>query len=301
MMYRNSGKMYHKEVSAIHKASHSHAVSSKRAMKMSAVILAFFLTAPLWHGGCSREESSQYPGEHYQMVLPIKEAPQAKAEPNSFGGEGELKTQGARQTEAAPTATAIERAGKQPSSETGGMQAEAREISQGSYVVKTGEGLSEIAARDEVYGDPLKWPILYFYNMKKIGELQLVEGFLDRGLPEGESLRIITPREVRENLQRRTDRAYAVNVLSARSQKGLISSAIRLMKEGYSVYITQATVEGMRWMRLRVGFFETRIEASLERMKINDLLRVRNSWVTEVGREELEEFGGLIPRFHKVE
>ena len=161
----------------------------------------------------------------------------------------------------------------------------------GHYTIKRGDGLSSIAARGEVYGDPLKWPFLYRYNMGKIGELQLVENFLDRALPEGVRLRIITPDEERENLRRRADHIFTVNVLSARTQKGLISSAIRLMREGYMVYITSAMVRDRQWMRLRVGFFKTKLEADRERKKINAILNIRNSWVTKVGKEELEEFG----------
>ncbi|RLB27779.1 MAG: hypothetical protein DRG87_10715 [Deltaproteobacteria bacterium] len=275
-------------------------VSRKRPMKIPAIILAFCLTVPLWLGGCSEEETAHPPGEHRNTVVPIKKAPQGKAEFNSPRGEEELKDEGGLREELhAPNNPEIKR--KPSDIDTEKKQAEPVEEATGYYIVKPGDGLSEIAARDEVYGDPLKWPILYFYNMDKIGELQLVDEFLDRDLPEGERLRIITPREARENLRRRAECTYTVNVISARSQKGLISSAIRLMREGYPVYITSATVRGREWMRLRVGFFETKIEASLERMKINDILSIHNSWIAKVEQYELEEFGGLIPHFDKAE
>jgi len=278
---------------------YSNAMSRKIAMKMPTIILALCITALLWHGGCSKEETAQHLGEHRKTIVSIKKDPQGKAEFNSPRGEEQLKDE--EGLSEGHSASILENKREQSDREKGEKQADSPEEDAGYYIVKSDEGLSEIAARDEVYGDPLKWPILYVYNMNKIGELQLVEGFLERGLPTGESLRIIIPREARENLRLRSDRSYAVNVLSTRSQKGLIASAIRLMREGYPVYITSAMVEGMRWMRLRIGFFETRIEASLERMKINDLLRIHNSWVTEVGQEELEEFGGLIPSFRKAE
>ena len=162
----------------------------------------------------------------------------------------------------------------------------------GYYRVKRGESLSSIAAKDRVYGDPLKWPILYRHNMGKIGELQLVQDFLDRELPEGVMLKIITPDEARENLRGKATHTWTTNVLSATTQQALISSAIRLMREGYPVYLTSATVRGRNWIRLRVGFFKSRFEADLERNKIDALLSIRNSWVTKVGKEELAEFGG---------
>lgn len=259
-------------------------------MKMLVIIFALCFTASLWHGGCSEEQTAHPPGEHSKNVGYIKKAPQGKAEYNQPRSEEKLHPANIREIKREPSDRGTEE-----------KQDETLEEATGYYIVKTGDGLSEIAARNEVYDDPLKWPILYFYNMDKIGELQLIDEFLNRDLPEGERLRIITPREARENMQRRAECTYAVNVLSARSQKGLISSAIRLMREGYPVYITPATVQGRKWMRLRVGFFKTKIEASLERMKINDLLRIHNSWITEVDQEELEEFGGLIPSFDKAE
>lgn len=270
-------------------------------MKLLAASLAFCLTALLCHGACSEQETAYTPGEYPETETLIIKAPQEKAEYGSPSGEERQKTQAVGETEAVPTGTVRELPGQESGNEAAERQAEAREKPEGYYLVKTGESLSRVAARDEVYGDPLKWPILYFYNKGKIGELQLVDGFLDRGLPEGERLKIITPREARENLRQRAGCVYAVNVLSARTQKRLISSAIRLMREGYPVYITSAMVEGREWMRLRVGFFQTRFDASLERMKINDLLRIHNSWLTELGRDEIEEFGGLIPCFHKGE
>jgi len=276
-------------------------MGGKRAMKMLAASLAFCMAALLCHGARSEQETAHPPGEYRKTETLIGKAPQGKAESSLPSGEERQKTQGMSETKAVPTGTVRELPGQVSSNKPAERQAEAREKPKGYYIVKTAESLSRVAARDEVYGDPLKWPILYFYNKDKIGELQLVDGFLDRGLPEGERLKIITPRDAQENLRQRAGCAYAVNVLSARTQKRLISSAIRLMREGYPVYITSAMVKGREWIRLRVGFFQTRLDASLERMKINDLLRIHNSWVTELDQDELEEFGGLIPRFHKGE
>jgi hypothetical protein len=281
------------------KISHSNSMDRKRAINIPASILALCLTFCLWHGGCSEEETAQQFGEPSTAVVSINKDARGKTEFGSPPGQEKPEDAGEASEEHYSDVREIKR--ERPDIKTGEKQAEPEEEITGYYTIKPGEGLSEIAARDEVYGDPLKWPILYSYNKDKIGELQLVEGFLDRGLPEGERLKIITPGKARENLQQRAECNYAVNVLSARSQRGLISSAIRLMREGYPVYITSATVEGMKWMRLRVGFFKSMIEASLERTKINDLLRIHDSWITEVGQEELEEFGGLIPSLRKVE
>ena len=162
----------------------------------------------------------------------------------------------------------------------------------GYYTVKKGDSLSAIAARTDVYGDPLKWPILYRLNIDKIGELQLVEDFLDRELPEGVMLKIITSDEARENLKRNAHNIWSVNVLSATTRVDIIPSTIMLIRNGYPVYITSAKVKGKDWMRLRVGFFKNKIEADAERKEIMTLLNLDNSWVTKVVQKELEEFGG---------
>ena len=61
---------------------------------------------------------------------------------------------------------------------------------------------------------------------------------------------------------------------------------------GYPVYITSAKVKGKNWMRLRVGFFKNKIKGDADRKEIMTLLNLDNSWVTKVGRRELDEFGG---------
>ena len=143
-----------------------------------------------------------------------------------------------------------------------------------------------------MYGDPLKWPILYRLNIDKIGRLELVEDFLDREPPEGVMLKIITPDEARENLKRNAHNTWSVHVLSTTTIGDIIPSAIRLIRNGYPVYITSAKLKGKNWMRLRVGFFKNKIEGDTYRKEMMTLLNLNNSWVTKVGRRELDEFGG---------
>ena len=137
----------------------------------------------------------------------------------------------------------------------------------------------------------MKWPILYRLNLDRLAELQLVEDFLDRELPEGLRLKIITPDEARENLRSNANKIWSVNVLSATARVDIIPSTIRLIRDGYPVYITTAKVKGKDWIRLRVGFFKNKIEADAERKKIMTLLNLDNSWITKVGQKEFEEFG----------
>jgi hypothetical protein len=222
--------------------------------------------------------------------MPIKRPAPERAE-TSLSGDNERSKEEPNETKEVHTAATNESAGEPPEIESAERETKAQEVT-GCYIVKQGESLSSIAAKNEVYGDQLKWPLLYRYNMGKIGELQLVEEFLDRELPEGVELRIISADEARERLGPKANYTWVVNVISSNTQEALIPSAIRLMRDGYKVYFTSAVVSGREWIRLRVGFFETRLEADLERKKINSLLNIRNSWVTEVDQEELAEFGG---------
>jgi septal ring-binding cell division protein DamX len=64
------------------------------------------------------------------------------------------------------------------------------------------------------------------------------------------------------------------------------------MKNGYRVYISSAVVKGKEWMRLRVGFFGNRSEASAAGKKITSLLEADGAWVDRLGEQEIKEFGG---------
>ncbi|MFW6114892.1 MAG: SPOR domain-containing protein [Thermodesulfobacteriota bacterium] len=249
-------------------------------MKLFAPVISILIIILFWGAGCTREEPSRAPSQKNSVVMPIKAPPsdEASAQPEEEP-EMPLRAFG-KEKDPGPLLTGDE------------IVPAAEPEDPGCYIVKDGESLSQIAARDEVYGDPLKWPILYYYNRDKIGELQLVDGFLSRELPRGEKLKVIADDELQDNLEQREEHVYVVNVLSARTQKRLIPTAIRLMREGYPVYLTSAVVDGKAWLRLRVGFFSTRLEAELERQKISDLLRIRNSWAARIEEEEFKEFGG---------
>jgi hypothetical protein len=259
-------------------------------MKVPVTILFICLTLSLSCLGCSKEEPAPPSVEKHKVVMPIKRAA-PETDETGLPSKGEKTKEEAKEAAAAKTAAVEEKPVKPPKTETREKgKAEAEEA--GCYTVKRGDTLTSISGREDVYGDPLKWPILYRHNMDKMGELQLVKDFLNRELTEGVDLRIITPDEARENLRRKATQPWTVNVLSATNQQTLISSAIRLMREGYPVYITSAAVKGSNWMRLRVGFFPNKTEAEIEGKKIMTLLSIHNSWVTEAGQKEFEEFGG---------
>lgn len=258
-------------------------------MKVSPTILFICLTFFLWCGGCTQEESPPSPAKKQKIVVPIKKSVLEKAE-TPLQSTGEKIKEETKEATHAKTATVEEKAIQPSATKAKEKEAVTEEVS-GYYIVKKGDTLSTIAGRGDVYGNPLKWPILYRLNMNKLDTLQVGEGFLEREIPEGVRLKIITPDEARENFKRNAHNIWSVNVLSATTIKEIFSSTIRLIRSGYPAYITSATVKGKDWMRLRVGFFKNKTEANLERKKINALLNLDNSWIVKTGKE-LEEFGG---------
>jgi hypothetical protein len=259
-------------------------------MKISATIISICLTIFLLCGGCSIEEPPPPPVKKIKVVKPIKRPAPENAKATLTDKEEKPKAE-AKEVEEVKTAAVEEKALKTPEADDREKETEKEEVT-GYYIVKKGESLSGIAARKDVYGGSLKWPILYRANMDKLGKLQLGEDFADSELPEGVRLKIISPDEVKENLKRRIHNVWVVNVLSATTNREIISTTIRLIKNGYPVYITRAKVKGKDWMRLRVGFFKNKTKARTESKKIMTMLNLTDSWVTKVEKKELEEFGG---------
>ena len=255
-------------------------------MKVSTTIIFICLTLFLWYGGCTQEESPPSPSKKQKIVVPIKKPVPEKAQTPLQSTVEKIKEETKEATDS--KTAAVEEKAIQPSA-TNAKEKEAvtKEVS-GHYIVKKGDTLSTIAG--DVYGDPLKWPILYRCNLNKLDTLQVGEGFLERELPEGVSLKIITPDDKKENLKRNAQNIWSVNVLSATNLTNIISSTIMLTRNGYSVYITSTKVNERDWVRLRVGFFKNKAEANLERKRINALLNIDNSWIAKAGKE-IEEFG----------
>jgi len=164
---------------------------------------------------------------------------------------------------------------------------------EGYYIVKEGDSLAGISGREIVYGDPLKWPVLYRYNLEKFADMPEGDDLPDRMLPTGLKLKILTPDKIAENLQKRPNHYWVINILSDPANEKIVPAAIKLVKNGYPIYITKANVKGKDWMRLRLGFFETRKEAETEGSKIMDMMNFRDTWNTKIRERELKEFGGF--------
>jgi hypothetical protein len=163
----------------------------------------------------------------------------------------------------------------------------------GYYRVREGDTLFTIAGRKDVYNNPLKWPTLYRLNMKILEDMKVTDDFEYEKVAEGLDLKLVTPAEASENLMKLGEKLWVINALSVLEMKFVVPTAVRLMKRGYHVYLTRATVKGKEWIRLRIGFYDNESEANDVREKIvSDMDKTGDSWVTKISMNELEEYGG---------
>ena len=259
-------------------------------MRISTALLPICFSFLLFCEGCTQEESPPAPTKKQKIVAPIKKTVSKKTEAPLKRKTKEVKKETKKDTDT-KIATIKERATAPSKIEAQAKEAVQQEEIREYYIVRKGDTLTSIAGRDDVYQNSLKWPILYRTNYDKLTTLQVGVDFLDSELSEGVRLKIITPSEVRENLRRNVHKIWVVNVFSTLNKKKIVPCTIKLIKNGYSAYITSASVKGKEWIRLRVGFFKNKAEADLERKKINTLLNINNSWISKASKE-LEEFGG---------
>jgi hypothetical protein len=261
--------------------------------------------------GCSRSEDTP-PQEKNKVVVAIrkpmpKPAPEKKVEvppatpqePAASGVAAEKKAspeQGPakRQEPSAPEAAAAPKPGPAVT-QTEARPPEKPEVSKpekGVVRVREGESLMAVAARKDVYGDPLKWPRLYRLNPGRLAMIRTWEDVKERRLPEGLSLRYVLPTKEREGRSPLQAKPWVITIRSWQTPGKLAGPAIKLLQNGYHVYITRAVVKDKPWLRLRVGFYGGKAEALDARKKIQEILGTDDSWVSRAGEKEREEFGG---------
>ena len=134
--------------------------------------------------------------------------------------------------------------------------------------------------------------ILYRYNPGSFEGWEPGPDFPAREPGEGQRLKIVTPGEVKENLAKRQDTLWVVNALSATSNEEIIPAAISLIRNGYPAYLTEARVRETDWLRLRIGFYGSKDEADAAGLQIMNILDFSDSWTTQVGPQEFEQFAG---------
>jgi hypothetical protein len=251
------------------------------------VIIAFFFIFPVFLGGaCSKEESEeiQAPKVIVRINKPANRLPMAAREKKKEPEEVESQ---------AKKLPAPEK--KEPVPPPGMEQPEKKveeKKRDGYYRVQKEDTLFKIAGRKDVYDDPLKWPSLFRINMDKLDTMKISENFPDKEIPEGLDLRFVTSQEAARNLAELGQKFWVVNVFSSQSSKKIVPAALKLMKNGYRIYISTVTIKGKEWMRLRAGFFKDRSEATAAANKIKLVFREDDAWIAKTGKDERDRFGG---------
>jgi hypothetical protein len=264
-------------------------------MRSQTLTICVCLTLFLMVTSCSKDEEAPPPLKGSKVVKPIKkpQPSQPKEAEKSPARIVILKKRRPEQKKKleAEMAAVPAKGSEKPATRTVKRQ-RPPEREQGYYYIRKGDSLARIAGRKDVYGDPLKWPILCRFNMDKLGKMAVWEDFEDRPLLEGMKLKIIMPDEKKRNLEKRANKMWVVNVLSTPNKREIIPATMKLLEEGYLAYITRTKVKGKDYMRLRVGFFGRKSEADAEGMKIKALLNLGDPWKTKAGKEEFNEYAG---------
>ena len=274
-------------------------------MKVPALLVPVCLFFFVFGHACSREDQPSGLPPPPKVVQTIKPLPEPK---ETLEAEMDRKPEQAGEEkpdllqDKAPAGT-MELGVKEPSlaeqahapaDEKPKTPAKADEAQAGVYVVRKGDTLAGVAARREIMQDPLKWLILLRLNRDKLGDQPMGADFASRELSPGMKLRFITPREAREGVEKPSGPMWVVNVMSASDVKEIVPPAVVLAREGYPAYITRAYVKGKDYLRLRVGFFQSKSEAGEQGAKIKNLLGFEEFWAAKVDDVEYEEVAGFL-------
>lgn len=163
----------------------------------------------------------------------------------------------------------------------------------GQYKTEKGDSLTHVAARKEVYGDPLMWTSLFRLNPEVLKFAGENDALPYRKLPPGTELRFVTGEKAEAERMNLKNRYWAVNVASIEQERLMGVLVVPLVKSGYRPYITETKVKGVGFRRLRVGFFKDRSEAVAAAKSIQRTLKLTaRPWVQEVAKEEFERYAG---------
>ncbi|MFC1534329.1 SPOR domain-containing protein [Thermodesulfobacteriota bacterium] len=252
-------------------------------MKIAITVISICMVLLLGMG-CSEEKQFEYPERNAKVRKPIQKPVRKKTE--TIIPIPEAKPEPALKKAEEFKSASVDERGQEK--EKGAVKSEEK----GYYITKKGDSLSKIAGERKVFGEALKWPILYRLNKENFDKIANDEKFSEKEIPEGTRLKIITPDEARENLKKREKKIWVINVLSSPKKERIEPSTVSLIRNGYPAYITTVKVKGKDWLRLRVGFFKQKRDADNEGKKIMAMLNLTDIWTTKVGDIEFGGFGG---------
>jgi hypothetical protein len=253
-------------------------------MRVAAIAIIICLTCLITGVGCSKDEPSLYTEKEAVVRKPINKPVQGRRE--ALTSTQNVPALPEVQEEKSIETNSIEISGNDEEAST------IIEYDEGIYITDKGDSLSTIAGRKDVYGDSLKWPILYRFNQEKFHQLPKGSDFPEREISKGTMLHIITMDEAKENLKNRPKDYWVINVISSPQMDRVVPNVLKLIDNGFPAYMRLVNVKGKDYIRIRVGFFGDRKDAEKEGEKIMATLNISDIWATRAGDEERGEFGG---------
>jgi len=258
-------------------------------MKFKALAVLIFIVLFLSVSGCAKEEERPFSGQKASVKKPIVRPSPAKSpisEPLPESNDDH------KQDIAVKAETAVVEKTAEIKKNTSEKEKIQKKETEGVYISKKGDTLSIIAGKENVMGDSLKWPMLYRMNIKGLADMGAGADLPDRPLPEGIKLDLVTDEMLKRNLKAMPEKFWVINILSSTAKEKIIPVAVKLLKEGYYVYISKATVKGKEWLRLRVGFFQSRNVSDIKGKRVKDILNIQDIWATKIGKDEFQEYAG---------
>jgi hypothetical protein len=240
-------------------------------MKLASLIVSILMISALFLAGCSREKASE--GSQQKIVV---------RKPITMPVEKENVQQPSSAVSSAPAPGV-------PGADETTMPVKEEK---GVYLAKGDESLSKIAARKDVYGDPLKWILIYRFNREAFDKTAKDDTFPDKAVPAGTRLKIVPSSDMKKSSKADAGIHWVVNVSSFPQQEKIVRDAVSIVDSGYPAFITRATVKAKDYVRLRVGFFDDKSVAEMEALKIKTLLNISDLWTTKADEAEFKEFGG---------
>jgi LysM repeat protein len=164
------------------------------------------------------------------------------------------------------------------------------------YRVRKGDSLSMIAAKNFVYGDMDFWKIVYNYNLNRVtnpcliypDQVLLIPTVISNDEMQIMSLKKKVHKDVRALRAEKIIKPWVIHVGSYITRQEAEVDARRVRAAGKNAYITEFDLEGIRWHRLRVGFYSTEKEARRYAEEISERLDIEGIWVVKPSSKEIK-------------
>ncbi|MBI5453882.1 MAG: SPOR domain-containing protein [Deltaproteobacteria bacterium] len=229
---------------------------------ISAMAAAALVAAIIMLPSCKKDEPSEEVISKRVRIGLQEEAP--KAPPAEGQPEAEAPEAGAEKADAKPAEPAKEVAAAKPA-DTVKAPVEPKKT-------KAAETKAEPVAErkaDETKKEPVKKAEARLSKEEKARDAR--QSWLEKVAKAGKAL---------------AKKPYAVNVASFPSMREAQSLLKSLKASGYTAYTTEFTKDGVKWYRVRVGFYKSREEASKVGDKLEAKYNIQSPWIVKPAREE---------------